>query len=572
MTLPGFPAAAPAGASVDGQGPVAADPAADAVALAPRGGYLHIGPDWRITFAHLQGGRAVDASGTDIVGKVLWDLYPETLGTAFEDAYRATMRDRRPRIFEAVYEPAGVRLENRLFPAGDGIALYYEDVSRRQQAESQLARRNLQQEAVARLGLAALEGADVQGLMDQAVREVAQALAVPFAKLVEPMGDGRPLLLRAGVGWRAGVVGQATVSAETGSQAAFAIQAHGPVLVRDLRHEARFAPPALFLEHGIVSGLSVLVGPRDAPLGVLGAHSNEPRDFSADDLNFMQAVANLLAAAIARSRIEGELRRHRDDLEGLVRERTRLLEATNHELEAFAYSVSHDLRTPLRAIDGFSHLLVRQYSEALPAAAQELLSRVQDNAQRMGHLIESLLALSRLGRRQLAPERVDLSALARDVLKGLAQEHPGRKVAVEVAPGIEAWADPDLAHVLLENLLGNAWKFTSQRPKARIEVGRDPAAPGTFFVRDNGAGFDMEHAGNLFQPFHRLHSGEEFEGTGVGLATVQRIVQRHGGRAWAHAEPGKGATFYVTLPLPPAEPPAAPAPTSSASPTPSPTA
>jgi signal transduction histidine kinase len=528
---------------------------ADLEGLLPRGGYLHIGPDWRVTFAHLKGGRSTHSSGKDLVGKVLWDLYPEVLGTPFEEAYRATMADRKARSFEATYGPAGMRLENRLFPAGDGIALFYEDVDGRQQAERQLARRNRQQEAVARLGQAALEGADVQGLMDQAVREVAQALDVPFAKIVEPLPDGRHLLLRAGVGWRDGVVGHARLSAETGSQAAFAIRAHGPVLVHDLRQETRFAPPDLFLEHGIVSGISVLVGPGDAPVGVLGAHAREPRDFSPDDLNFLQAVANLLAAAIGRSRIEGELRRHRDDLEGLVRERTRLLEATNRELEAFAYSVSHDLRTPLRAIDGFSHLLVKQYGPDLPPAAQDLLTRVQENAQRMGHLIESLLALSRLGRRQLAPVAVDVSALATEILRGLAQEQPARRIATEVQPGLTAHADPDLARVLLENLIGNAWKFTARRARGRVEVGADPGRPGAFFVRDNGAGFDMEHAGNLFQPFQRLHSGAEFEGTGVGLATVQRVVQRHGGRVWAEAEAGKGATFHVVLPPVPAPAP-----------------
>jgi signal transduction histidine kinase len=519
----------------------------------PRGGYLHIGPDWRITFAHLQGGRATDRAGRDLQGRVLWEAYPEVLGTPFEEAYRSVMRDRRPRSFEAVYEPMGIRLENRLFPAADGIALYYEDVTKRIAAERQLARRNRQQEAVARLGQAALEGAPLSELYVHAVREVADALGVPFAKLVEPIGDGRTLRLRAGVGWRDGIVGEALLSAESGSQAGYAIQAHGPVMVNDIHRETRFVPPALFAEHGIRSGISVLVGPRDAPFGVLGAHATEVREYTQDDLNFMQGVANLLGAAIARTRVEDELRQHRLNLESVVRERTRLLEATNHELEAFAYSVSHDLRTPLRAIDGFSHLLVRQYGPNLPAAAQEMLQRVQENAQRMGHLIESLLALSRLGRRQVVPVRIDLSAMAEDVLRSLAQADPSRKVAVEVQPGLSAVADPDLARILLENLLGNAWKFTARRSKARIEVADDPRHPGTFVVRDNGAGFDMDHAGTLFQPFQRLHTGQEFEGTGIGLATVHRIVQRHGGRVWAEAEVGKGAAFHVTLP---AQPPA----------------
>jgi signal transduction histidine kinase len=519
--------------------------------IQPRFGYLHIGADWRITFAHLEGGRATERSGGELIGKDLWDLYPDLVGSAFEAHYRGAMKDRQPRAFEAVYEPANLHVQNRLYPAGDGLALFYEDVTQRVKLEGQLARRKAQQEAVARLGQAALEGVEVPFLLDRAVHEVATYLDVEFAKLVEPIGDGRTLLLRAGVGWHKGVVGQATMSAEGGSQAAYAIHAHGPVIVEDLRTETRFLTPALFIEHGIVSGLSVLVGPRDAPLGVLGAHSKHPRHFVQEDLNFLQAVANLLAAAITRNRIERELRRHRDDLEGLVAARTRLLEATNKELAAFSYTVSHDLRTPLRAIDGFSQILVRQHREHLPPSAQALLGKVQENAQRMGHLIEALLGLSRLGRREMQPVDLDLGAIAERHLSTLAAASPERRVQASIEPGLQAYGDPELLHVLLANLIGNAWKFTAGRSRARIEVGRDKAArEPTFFVRDNGAGFAMEHAGALFQPFQRLHTTAEFEGTGVGLATVQRIVQRHGGRVWAEAEEGKGATFWFSLPRP----------------------
>jgi signal transduction histidine kinase len=537
---PAVPEAAPTPA------PAPANPSGS---LLPRMGYLHIGPDWRITFAQLNGGEGTERTGPEITGRVLWDLYPDLKGSPFEAHYRGAMADRQPRTFEAVYAPAGLQLENRLYPAGDGIALFYEDVTRRRLLERQLDRRHQQQDAVARLGLAALEGVEIPYLLDQAVHDVARALDVEFAKVVEPVGDGRHLRLRAGVGWRKGVVGEATVSAENGSQAGYALQAHGPVIVEDIHRDTRFAPPPLFIEHGIVSGLSVLVGPRDAPLGVLGAHSRQKRKFVQDDLNFMQAVANLLAAAMTRNRIEAELRKHRENLEGLVRDRTRLLEATNKEIEAFSYTVSHDLRTPLRAIDGFSQLLVRQHREALPPSAQALLAKVQENAQRMGHLIESLLGLSRLGRKDLAVADVDLGAIANQVLSTLSATSPDRRVQAIVEPDLIARGDADLLGILMQNLLSNAWKFSAGRPKARIEVGRrrDAEEP-TFFVRDNGAGFDMEHAGNLFKPFQRLHSPNEFEGTGVGLATVQRIVQRHGGRVWAEAEPGKGATFWFTLP------------------------
>jgi signal transduction histidine kinase len=545
VTQPPAGSQGPAGSAFDPQ------PGTD---LAPRMGYLHIGPDWRITFAQLIGGQATERSGADLVGRDLWELYPELIGSPFEAQYRGAMLDRQPRRFDAVYAPARLHVENRLYPAGDGIALFYEDITRREALERQLDRRHLQQGAVARLGQAALEGVDVPYLLDQAVHEVARALDVEFTKIVEPVGDGRTLRFRAGVGWRQGVIGEATVSAEGGSQAGYALQAHGPVIVEDLRTESRFAPPPLFIEHGIVSGLSVLVGPRGNPIGVLGAHSRQKRHFTQDDVNFMQAVANLLAAAITRNRIETELRRHRDNLEGLVRERTRLLESTNKEIEAFSYTVSHDLRTPLRAIDGFSQLLVRQHKESLPPSAQALLAKVQENAQRMGHLIESLLSLSRLGRKGLAMTEVDLGAMSNQVLSTLAAGSPDRRVQVTVEPDLVARGDADLLGILMQNLLGNAWKFTSGRPKARIEVGRrrDAAEP-TFFVRDNGAGFDMEHAGNLFKPFQRLHTPQEFEGTGVGRATVQRIVQRHGGRVWAEAAPDQGATFWFTLPGPSAE-------------------
>jgi signal transduction histidine kinase len=517
--------------------------------LRQRSGYLHIDRDWRITFAHLEGGEPHERTGDQLAGRDLWELYPDLRGSPFEEHYRATMRDRKPRVFEALYAPAGIRLENRLYPAGDGIALFYEDITRRRQLDAQLDRRRRQQDAVARLGQAALRGMDVAKLVDRAVAETADALDVEFAKLVEPVGDGSMLLLRAGVGWQPGIVGHATLSSAGGSQAAYAIQAHGPIIVTDLASETRFTSPPLFAQHGIVSGLSVLVGPRDAPIGVLGAHSRERRHYLQEDVNFLQAVANLLAAAITRARMEEELRRHRDDLEGMVQERTLLLEASNKEMEAFSYSVSHDLRAPLRAIDGFSSILVSQYGEALPNEAQEMLAKVQGNAQRMGQLIESLLGLSRLGRKDLTLTRVDLGALATQALATLSAGSPDRRVLSIVQPDLWATADPDLLRVAIDNLVSNAWKFTAKRSRARIEVGRvaDANEP-TFFVRDNGAGFDMEHAGNLFKPFQRLHSPAEFEGSGVGLATIQRIVARHGGRVWAEGVPGKGATFWFTLP------------------------
>jgi PAS domain S-box-containing protein len=219
-------------------------------------------------------------------------------------------------------------------------------------------------------------------------------------------------------------------------------------------------------------------------------------------------------------------------------------EATSRELEAFSYSVSHDLRAPLRAIDGFSHALLEDYEGKLDEEGRDLLRRVRAAAKGMNELIDDLLTLSRVSRQELRRERVDLSGLARTVLAELQQRSPERQVRIEIGQDLSAEGDARLLRVAFENLFGNAWKFTAKKPAASISFGR---SNGAFFVRDDGAGFDMQYAGKLFGPFQRLHARHEFEGTGIGLATVQRIVHRHGGRIWAESAKDQGATFLFTL-------------------------
>ena len=247
-------------------------------------------------------------------------------------------------------------------------------------------------------------------------------------------------------------------------------------------------------------------------------------------------------------RAERKIRQLNQELERRVLERTAELQAANKELEAFAYSVSHDLRAPLRRIQGFSQALAEDYADRLDTEGQDYLQRVHGGSQRMTQLIDDMLALSRVTRRKLERAQVDLSALAQAVTAELGQTQPEREVEFVVAEGVIAKGDVGLLRIVLENLLNNAYKFTGKQARARIEFGATQVDGQTaYFVQDDGAGFDMTHAGKLFDPFQRLHAASEFKGTGIGLATVQRIVHRHGGRCWATGDVGKGATFYFAL-------------------------
>lgn len=241
------------------------------------------------------------------------------------------------------------------------------------------------------------------------------------------------------------------------------------------------------------------------------------------------------------------------ELEQRVLERTAELRAANAELEAFCYSVSHDLRAPLRAIDGFALSVLEHCNGTLDETARNYIERARIAARRMQQLINDLLSLSRLSRTQMNLERVDLGAIARGIAHDLQQNEPERTgVKFQIAPDLGVRGDAALLRIALENLLGNAWKFTSKKPDALIEffVQHKEGVP-VFCVRDNGAGFDMTYSGKLFTPFQRLHTSHEFPGSGIGLATVQRILRRHHGEVWAEGNPGHGASIYFTLPAPP---------------------
>ena len=311
---------------------------------------------------------------------------------------------------------------------------------------------------------------------------------------------------------------------------------------------------------------SVLILPLSVSSRVIGlmvAGRRQEEAFREQDDELLLVVADRIALAIDRASLyeaeriarqlaeasAAQVQQLNAELEGRVRQRTAELEATNSELEAFSYSVSHDLRAPLRSVDGFSVALEEDYGGLLSGEGKHYLARIRAGVQRMGQLIDALLQLSRITRADLVVEPVDLSELAREVVDELQKQHPDRAMEFVIEPGLRGAADPRLMRAVFENMLGNAVKFTARAALARIEFGYDAARP-AYYIRDNGVGFDQQYARKLFIAFQRLHGEKDFQGSGIGLATVARVIRRHHGTMGADGVVGKGATFWFTLGAP----------------------
>jgi len=333
-----------------------------------------------------------------------------------------------------------------------------------------------------------------------------------------------------------------------------------PVVVHDYQSWGYGLP--LLVASGVKSAMGVPLLVNERPVGSFVVHNYDYRRFGEQQVQLLRLFAAQVAPALEAARLHMEAERRRGqaeqaeaqvrelnaELERRVRERTAELEAANRELEAFSYSVSHDLRAPLRGMDGFCQVLLEDYGDRLDEEGRDHLHRVRSASQHMARLIDDLLKLSRVTRTELRRDKINLSRIAHDIAASLQSAEPERQVSWIIADGLVGEGDRRLLRVVLENLLGNAWKFTSKHLRSTIEFGcSEMRGAMTYFVRDDGAGFNMAYTDKLFGPFQRLHGMQEFEGNGVGLATVQRIISRHGGRVWAEGEVERGACFFFTL-------------------------
>ncbi len=474
--------------------------------------FLLLDHNWNFVFVNNRAARAFGGGRGNLVGKNLWQEFPKIVGTVAEQSYRTAVAERRTVSFEWFYVPLEEWYQFYAYPTDEGLGVYFQDITEKQKAAEQLL---LLQTAVSHLN-------------DAVIITAATSIHEPELNIVfvndaferqtgyqrqEVMGR-RPSFLH-GLQTQRSELDRIRIALENGDS------------VRSELINYTKANRAYWVDFEIVP---ITVAP-------------------GDKMHYVAIQRDVTERKLAEEKII----QLNADLEDRVQRRTEQLEAANRELEAFSYSVSHDLRSPLNTINGFGQLLLKSYGGQLDDKGQHYLSRIRAGAQQMGELINGLLSLAKLSRDSLTFETVDLSGLVRQVERECRIREPDRNADVLIQDEMMVWGDAVLLTVVVQNLFENAWKYSARREAAQIEIGIETGTDGekVYFFRDNGAGFDMAYADKLFGVFQRLHSPTDFAGTGVGLANVRRVVERHGGKVWAQGRLNEGATFYFTLAIEP---------------------
>jgi PAS domain S-box-containing protein len=473
----------------------------DHVVSSIRDGFFTLDRNFKITYFNTAAEQLLGRKASDVLGRHMFkEAFPEAKGSIFEKNYAMVMREKQPCLFETYFgtKPYENWYDVRVFPSEDGIGVFFLVTTERKKAE-------------------------------QALKESEQRFHEMFEShqsimlLIEPESgrivDSNTAAVKF-YGYDREVLNGMNIAD---------INQLAPAQIAQERSEALHKTTKQFIfPHRLASGEIRTVEVYSSPINV----------------NNQQILFSIIQDVTVREHSAQEITKLNEDLI----QRNNEIEFINNELEAFSYSVSHDLKAPLRSVSGFSSALLEDYSDKLDEQGKQYLQKIQEPSNLMTRLIEDLMTLSQVSARDVNYDKVNLSTLAGEVISELAKTDPDHKVAITVEPEMITYGDRNLLRIVLSNLLGNAWKFSSKAAEPKIEMGvTEQNNKNVYFIRDNGAGFDMNYADKLFKPFQRLHTASDFSGTGIGLSIVQRIVHRHGGRVWAEGKPGEGATFYFTL-------------------------
>jgi PAS domain S-box-containing protein len=488
----------------------------------------------------------------NVVGKKVTEVIPGIRDSSPDlfDIYGRVALTGRPERFETYVDGLKIWFSVSVYsPKKEHFVAVFDVITERKRAEEKISRYADRLKTLNTLGRILTSSLDLNLVYDAFVEELSRLARIDRTavvllnetrdawKIERQWTRGKPALLEGQ--WR-------KLRGSVFENIAWSLR---PFLENEIGEKGEWPETEALRREGIRSRALLPLVLKGEMIGALTLGSYAPWAYAEEDLEALGQLADQLTIAVHNADLFVKVRKYAAELEDRVRERTAQLESANKELEAFSYSVSHDLRSPLRGIDGWSLALAEDCGPSLNARGKEFLGRVRSEIQRMGRLIDDLLQLSRVSRDEIHNETVDLTDAAEAIALRLRDAHPGRNVEFVVHPGLTARGDPRLLEIVLVNLLDNAWKFTGTRLAARVEFGRngEDDKP-VFFIRDNGVGFDMAYADKLFTAFQRLHKTSQFPGTGIGLAIVQRIVARHGGHVWAKAKPGEGAAFFFALP------------------------
>jgi PAS domain S-box-containing protein len=487
---------------------------------------------------------------SEVLNKNISMLLPEPHRSHLRQFLKNFMSQRDMNVLNAPTEAMGLRkngsvfylglsLSNMVFGGSTKFIGILRDITEKKRAEAKLQTQAKQRGAINKLSQIALPGNDVQELMDHAVHLLSRTLLAEYCKILKYIPEERSFLLQAGWGWEKGVVGKAKVPDEMNSQAGYTLRSKIPVVVKDLNRETRFSGSKLLLDHGIISGMSVVIHAGTQVFGILSAHTKEIRNFSPDEVNFLQSMANILGSAIERKNAEDKLER-----------KAKELERSNQELEDFAFIASHDLQEPLRKVMLFGDRIKSVYPDNADDRGLNYIDRLQNSMTKMQGFIHDLLEYSKVTRTSTPLKTVNLEEVVSEAVNNLEAQIKRSQGTIEVLPLPSINGDQFQLGQLFQNLISNALKYSRDNVPPKIKV--SSRSNGNFaweiLVEDNGIGIDPKYFHKIFKPFERLHSSDQYGGTGIGLAICSKVLGRHEGNIQIESQPGKGSVFIITLP------------------------